>query len=162
MQCRNSNPRRLDRETIAMTTDSSGQSYKCSTIVNYDLSFILTRRLQLNLQDWSQPACHFLPGPDDEVHPVTHLWLHEVEHGGDEVGGRVALVVAEAAVGPNERRVFGVMPTIWKWISWKVNEQLWRILMQKLILYSVAVWPNGLTFFSICPFTIMSIFPVDF
>ena len=85
-----------------MTTDSSGQSYKCSTIVNYDLSFILTRRLQLNLQDWSQPACHFLPGPDDEVHLVPHLGLHEVQDRRDQVQGGVALVVAEAAVWPNQ------------------------------------------------------------
>ena len=35
----------------------------------------------------------FLPRPDDEVHPVPHLRLHELQHGRDQVHRRVALEV---------------------------------------------------------------------
>ena len=44
----------------------------------------------------------YLPCPDDEVHLVPHLGLHEVQDRGDQVQGGVALIVAEAAVRSNQ------------------------------------------------------------
>ena len=44
----------------------------------------------------------YSPCPDDEVHLVPHLGLHEVQDRGDQVQGGVALVVTEAAVRSNQ------------------------------------------------------------